>query len=183
MQLEGDPQKEVAVERVVVCEKWTRVAASRDLLQHRSLDVDETALVQQTADRGDDPGPRPKHRTDLRVCDEIDVALAVPDLDVLEPVPLFGEWPERLRQELKRLDLERDLTPLGPKDRAGDADDVPGVQVREARELLLAKNAAVGHQLDPAVAVLQVGEDKPPLQPLHHEPARKRDRVAALSVA
>src|SRR5437870_12638391 len=122
MQLEGDSQKEVAVERVVVCEKWTRVAAARDLLQHRSLDVDETALVQKTADRGDDLRPRPKHRTDLRVCDEVDVALAVPDLDVLEAVRLFVEWPRRLRQELNRLDLERDVASIRPKDPARIAD-------------------------------------------------------------
>src|SRR6185437_6594064 len=84
VQLEGDPQKKVAAQRVVVCQKRTRVTAPWNLLQHRSLDVDETALVQETANRGDDLAPGPKNGAHLGIRDQVHVALAVADLHVLQ---------------------------------------------------------------------------------------------------
>jgi hypothetical protein len=60
-----------------------RVPAARDLLQNRRVDVQEVALVEQSADGGDDPGPRSENFADGRVGDQVDVALPVSDLHVL----------------------------------------------------------------------------------------------------
>ncbi len=183
VQLKRDPQVEVAIERVVMRLKRTRVAAARNLLEDRTLHVDETPLVEQAADRGDDPGSRPKDVPYLRVGDEVHVSLPVADLDVLQAVPLLRHRPERLGQQLERLNLDRDLSSLGPKNGPDHPDDVADVEVREARELLVAEDAAVGHQLDPTLPVLKVGEDETPLLPLHHQPAGDRDGRRALGVA
>ena len=79
--------------------------------------------------------------------------------------------------------FEGDLTSPGAEDRAGHADDIAHIQVGEPRELFLAQDVAVGHQLDSAASVLQVSENKPTLQPLDHQPARHRHRLGSLRVA
>jgi len=163
--------------------QWPRVPAARNLLQDRSVDVQEVALIEEAADRCDDLGPRSEHLTNRRVGDEVDVALPVPDLDVLQPMPLLRQRAERLRQELERLDVQRHLPAARPKNGPGDSDDVAGVEVRKAVELLLAHLVAAGHELDAAVPILQVGENNATLKPLDHEPAGQRHWLRLLGVA
>src|SRR5207302_5550904 len=86
-------------------------------------------------------------------------------------------------QKLKRVHLDRDLAALGTKDRSGGADDVTGIEVREFLELVLAQGLAGRHQLDPPLAVPQIGEHKASLQPLHHQPAGHRNRWSAFALA
>jgi hypothetical protein len=50
VQLEGDAQRHVEVERVQVGREGARRRAAVDGLQHRGLDLDEVALVQHVAD-------------------------------------------------------------------------------------------------------------------------------------
>src|SRR4029077_8184712 len=129
VQLQGDPQIQVAVQRVVVGQERTGVAAARDLLQDRGLDVEKPTLLEQPPQRSDDPRPRPKDLADLRVCDEVYVALSVPDFHILQSMPLLRQGTQRLRQQLERLDLHRDLTASCPEDRAGHADQVTRVEI------------------------------------------------------
>ena len=131
MQLECDAEKQVAIQRVVVGLKRTRMAAAGNFLQHRRLHVDEPTLVQQTSHRRDDLAARAKHLAHLRVGDQVDVSLPVANLDVLQAVPLLGHWSQRLRQQLERVHLERDLTALRPKDGAGHSDDVAHIEIRK----------------------------------------------------
>src|SRR5438093_10672894 len=125
-----------------MCLKRTRVAAARYLLEDRTLHVDETPLVQQAADRGDDPGPRPKDVAHLRVRDQVHVSLPVADLDVLQAVPLLRHRPQRLGQQLEGMNLDGDLASLRPKNRSRHPADVAEVEIREAHELLVPEDAA-----------------------------------------
>ena len=59
--------------------------------EHRRLHLQEAALVQEAADGGDDAAADLKDVAHLRVGDEVEVALAVAHLDVLEAVPLLGQ--------------------------------------------------------------------------------------------
>jgi len=181
--LERDPEKEVPVERVVMRHERPRVAAARNLLQHRGIDVEEVALVEQPAHGRDDPGPRPENLTHGRVGDQVDVALPVADLHVLQSVPFLGQRPQRLRQQLEGLDLECDLSTARLEDRPGGADDIAGIEIRETVELLLAHLVAARHQLDPAFAVLQVREHHAALEPLDHQPSGQRNGLGPLVFA
>jgi hypothetical protein len=98
-------------------------------------------------------------------------------------MPFLGQRAKRLRQELERLNLEGHLSTTRSEDGPGDADEITGVEVGEPAELLLAHFVAACHELDAAVAVLQVGEDHTALEPLDHEPAGQRDRVGPLAFA
>ena len=54
VELGGDPQVHVAVERVVVRGERPGQRAAVERLQHRRLDLDEALVVEEAADRGDD---------------------------------------------------------------------------------------------------------------------------------
>ena len=55
--------------------------------------------------------PEPEDLAHLGIDDEVHVALAVARLDVLEPVPLLGQRPERLGEERPGLDLRPSARP------------------------------------------------------------------------
>ena len=101
MQLERDAQVEVAVERFVMGHERTRVTAPRHFLEDRGLDFEKATRLEQAAQCGDDPGPRPEDVADFGVRDEVDIALPVADLDVFEPVPLLGQRSKRLGEQLE----------------------------------------------------------------------------------
>ena len=90
VQLGGDAQVEVALELVVVRDERPRQGAAVERLQHRRLDLDEAALVQEPADGGDDAGALDEDLARVVVDDEVEVALAVAGLDVGEAVELLG---------------------------------------------------------------------------------------------
>ena len=60
-------------------------------VQHRRLDLDEAALGEERAHRGDRGEADREHPARLVVGDEVDVALAEPRVDVGEAVPLLGQ--------------------------------------------------------------------------------------------
>ena len=63
------------------------------------------------------------------VGDEVEVPLPVPNLHVLQAVPLLRERPDRLAEHVERVDLERDLARPGPEHGAADTDPVSDIQV------------------------------------------------------
>src|SRR5690606_969653 len=85
-------------------------------------------------------------------------ALAVAQLDILEPMPLFGQRPQRLGQKLEGLDLDAFLARPGAHDLARDADDVADVQEVQQSIGLLAHGVDATKKLDAPPAVLQVGK-------------------------
>ena len=126
-------------------------------LHDRRLDLQEPARVQEGADRLDDARPEPEDVTHAGIDQEIDVALAVPGLDVLEPVPLLRQRPHGLREERPGLDLDGELARAGAHQVPGHPDEVRHVQVREAR-VALAEDVGAGVELDRARLVEEVGE-------------------------
>ena len=79
------------------------VATTRDLVQHRRLDLQEAPGIEERPDRGDDPGAGDEGVSYLLVHDQVDVALAVAGLDVLQPMPLLGQRSQGLAQQLEAL--------------------------------------------------------------------------------
>ena len=68
VQLEGDPQEEVDVERVVVRDERPGRRAAGDRLHRRRLDLDEPALGQDPAERRDDLRAAQERRPSTRGC-------------------------------------------------------------------------------------------------------------------
>ena len=90
VQLKGDPQVELHVERVVMRPERARRGAARHRLQHGSLDLDKAACLQECPRLLDDAASCQENLHHLRIRDQVEVALAVAQLLVLEPVILLG---------------------------------------------------------------------------------------------
>ena len=89
MQLDGDAQVHVGMQRVPVRAVRHRGAATGDRLQDGRLDLEKRALLERRAQRADHARARREMTALRRVAEQVEVALAVPRLLVLEPVELL----------------------------------------------------------------------------------------------
>ena len=87
---------EVEVERVVVGDERPRERAAGDRLHHRRLDLEEAARREEAAEGLEEQRALPEDVAGLGVGDQVEVALAVAALDVLQAVPLLGQRLQRL---------------------------------------------------------------------------------------
>ena len=122
----------------------------------------------------------------LRVDDEVDVAPPVARLDVLEAVPLLGQRPQRLGEELELLHGDGQLAGARPEQVARDADEVADVEVGEGGERV-AERVGPRVELDAARRRLADGRSRscrgagapspgPPAPPRPPRAARPRPR-------
>ena len=96
VQLRRDAQVEIDIERVVVRDERTRRGAAIERLHHGRFHFDEAARFQLPAQRRDDARARDEHLADLGVGDQVQVALAVARLHVLQAVPFLRHGEQRL---------------------------------------------------------------------------------------
>ena len=99
VKLQRDAQIEIAAERVVIGLERLRRRAAGNRLHHRRLDLHEAAVVEELADLADDLAALEEDFLHLRVGHQIEVALAVADLGVGQPVPLLRRRTQRLGQD------------------------------------------------------------------------------------
>src|SRR5262249_54278021 len=130
VELGRDPTIEIHVERVVMGDERLRRRAADQRMEHRRLDLEEVALVEEPADVADELRAALEDLGGVLVRDEIDVALAIAELDVLET-----EVPGEIRQGMHRLrrqrdlaDLDRELTLAGHEARPFRDDEVADVE-------------------------------------------------------
>ena len=90
VELGRDAQVEVDVERVVMRDEGARRGAAVERLHHGRLDFDEAAFLELPAQGRDDAGARDENVAHFGIGDQVEIALAVAGLDVLEAVPLLG---------------------------------------------------------------------------------------------
>ena len=98
MQLGRDAQIEVDVERVVVGDEGLGRGAAGDRVQHRRLDFEIAARDEMAAHRGDDPAAPAQGLAAFLVHDQVEIALAVAQLDIGEAVKFLGQRQQRLGQ-------------------------------------------------------------------------------------
>ena len=84
----------------------------------------------------------------VRVDDQIEVALAVAGLDVLQAVPFLGQRDEALGEELEARRPDRQLVGLGAEQVPFDADEVAEIEQLEEREVALAQRVLADVDLD-----------------------------------
>ncbi len=154
VELVRDAEVVVRVELVVVRDERLREAAPVERLQDRRLDLDEAVRVEPAADCGDHA--RANHRLGARllVHEQIEVALAVAELDVRDPVERVRERAPVLSEQDQLVDGDGRLAAAGFGGRADDSNDVAEVDVDVTRA------RRVAEQLDPPGAVDEVEEDE-----------------------
>ena len=112
----------------MVRDKGARHGAAGDGLHHRRFHFDEVVLVQRVAERSHQLGPGEEDLTNLGIDDQVEISLAVAQLDVGEAMPFFGQGQQGLREEGQVLDVDGEFAGLGAKQVTVHADDVADVE-------------------------------------------------------
>ena len=89
VKLRRNPQIEINVQRVVVGDKRPRGRASGDGMHHWCFDFYVTTSVEKPAHFLNDARARHKHLTRFFIGDQVQIPLAVPQLDVRQTVPFL----------------------------------------------------------------------------------------------
>jgi len=139
VELGRDAHEEVEVERVVVRDEGLGRRAAGDLVHHGRLDLEEAEVVEELAHVVDDARALDEDVAALGVHDEVEVALAVALLLVLEAKVLLGELVQVGRQEDARRRRDRELVALGADRVARDAEDVAAAEQAVDRLELLGR--------------------------------------------
>mmetsp|Transcript_45048 Transcript_45048/g.75791 ORF Transcript_45048/g.75791 Transcript_45048/m.75791 type:complete len:245 (-) Transcript_45048:852-1586(-) len=129
VQLRCDAQCEVHVEGVVVGLEGLGLGTPGLAVQSRRLDLQEALGIQDVAERGCYLRTQPECLPDLRAGDEVQLALAVTLLLVLQAGPLVRERQQGLGKHRPLGDHDGDLALLGALDGSADADDVPSIDI------------------------------------------------------
>src|SRR5262245_23154995 len=129
VELGGDPEVEIGIELVRAGHERLGEGASVARLEHGRLDLDEAPLVEATADRCEHPSADQEVRARLLVHQQVEVALPIARLDVLEAVEGVRERALDLREQLELVYGQRRLATACARWATGDADDVAEVEV------------------------------------------------------
>ena len=133
--------------------------AACDGVQGRGRDFEKSVVVlEDLADDLLDLRALSECITHFFIDDEVNVALAVSEIRVLQTVPLLRQHLDGLAQQDDPARLDGDLAALGTEDRADDAEDITDVVFLEPLVLFLADVVAGDVHLDAAVAVQDITE-------------------------
>jgi hypothetical protein len=139
--------------------KGRAARATDQALQDGGLHLHEPAVVEEPADKAHDGGSLAEDLPHLGVHHQVDVSLAVAQLDVLQSVPLLGQRAGGFGQDVERLGQDGQLAGLGDEGRSAHADEVAAFDPAEKVVADLAHHVLldVGLQLATAVAQLDEG--------------------------
>jgi hypothetical protein len=160
IQFRRDAQIEIDAQRVVVGDEGLRGGAPRDGVHHRRLDLQKPAFDQKGPDAGDDAAARRKNVVHVRIGDQVHVPLAIPCLDVGQPVPLFRQGAERLAQKRQLVHLDGEFVRLGSEKNARHADPIAEIELFRDGIGLLGQQIFFEIHLQPVGPVLQHGEGR-----------------------
>ncbi len=110
------------------------------------------------AHRLDDLGALDEDLAHLGIDNQIDVALAVAHLHVLQAVPLLRKRQQVLGQERDLVDVNRQFVGLGAEQVSAHADVVADIEQLEQLEALFADRVLLDVELQPLALLLQVDE-------------------------
>ena len=135
IQFIGDAQVERDVQCVVVRDERPGRRSAGNWLQDRRLHLEVAPLVEELAHRVDDLTPLEERILDLRIDDQVDVALAVALFRIAEGIVYFavflldyGQRAQRFAQQRKSLAMNGQFTGLGDEDETFDPDDIADVE-------------------------------------------------------
>ena len=178
VQLGRDAQVHIDVERIVMGDERTGSRAARDGVEARGLNLHKAAGIHEVADLAHDGGTLLKRVAHTRIYDQVNVALTIAHIGILQAVPLFGQRIEVLGEQGQLGDSDRDLALLGAENLALDADDVADVELLVALVYVLTDVVALDIELKTAVAVGHVREGCLAHDALRHHAACEADGLA-----
>ena len=159
IQLNGDAEVEIAVQRVVMRDEWRSGRTAGNVLHHGSLDFHITARMEKIADLANNGAAEQEGALDFIVGHQVEIALPIANLGVHQAMPFFGRRAERLGKNNKRGHLDGDFAGLGGEHGAVHADEIAEVEVFEDVELVVAERLFLRVNLDAAALVFDVDED------------------------
>src|SRR2546427_6067750 len=104
-----------------------RQRASGNRMQNRGLDFQVIPVVEELSQFANDDAALDEHVPYFAIHDQIDVPLAVPDLDIFQAVPLFRKRQIRLGKEHQLARKNRQFSGLRSKQCAFDSDEVANI--------------------------------------------------------
>src|SRR4051794_31437065 len=152
VELRRNAEVAILVEGVVVRDERLRECAAVAWLQDGCLHLDEAPPVEDAPDRRNRARAKQRIGTRLLVHQQVEVPLAIAQLDVGQAVERVGQRRRDAREHFERVDSERGLAAPRLGRRPDGADDVTEVDVDLARALDGAQ------ELDPSRAVDEVEE-------------------------
>ena len=129
-------------------------------LHHRGFHLQEVPLLHEPADQADDAAPLVKHLADFGIDDQVEMALAVADLDIREAVPLLRQGTERFGEQAEAvlLHVDRQFPGPGLEDPPRKPDDVADIEPFKQRKGLLPQLVFPEEGLETPLAVLDADE-------------------------
>ena len=152
-------------------DKRPRHSSAGDGLHHRSFNFDESVRFHRAPQRLHQFAALQKNVAHARIHDEIDIALAVTQFHVSEPVPLLGQGQKILAEERYLLHMDREFAGARAKQIAADANVVSDIEQLVQLEAGIADCVFFHVNLQPLAALLQVAESRLAHQPDRHNAA------------
>ena len=154
IQLGGDAQELLHVERIVVRDERLGRSAAGDRVHHRRFDFEEAVPVHVIADRGDDAAAGEEGEAGFLVHDQVDVTLAILHFLIGQTVELVWQWAQRLGQQADFSGLDSQFTGLGLHQGTDDTKDVAEIPGLEVGIDFFAESVAGDVDLDAARQIL-----------------------------
>src|SRR5205807_4794602 len=126
-----------------------------------------TTSVEKPAHFLDDARARHKHLTRFFIGDQVEIPLAVAELNICKAMPFLRQRQQSFRKEEDLLDPDGQFIGLGPKQAPAHADRITQVQQMKQLKPFFADNIFLYVDLDAPSSTLQVRKAR-----LTHKPGR-----------
>ncbi len=175
VQLRLNAQHHVQIQRVVVGVEGARRRADLEGREDGRVHLQEAASVQECAQLPQDIAALDEGVLHVGIDDQVQIALAIAGVGVLQAVELLRQRVQRLGQQGDLLGVHAHLAGLGGEHEALHADDVADVVALEGLVGLLAHVVPADVDLNFAVPVQQVGKARLAHHAAGHHAARDGD--------
>ncbi len=179
IKLRRDAQIKIETERLVVRAKRFGGRASGDRLQNRRLHLQKTAFFKEAPRFADDGDAFFKDDARTLVGEKIEVTLPVARLDILQPMPFFGERPQSFRQQSEGVRLQSRFTALGEETCSFDANEIADIEQTKKIDQLRPNFFRVNVNLDAAGSVAQIEKVALPHVSVRGDAAGRAEGLAA----
>ena len=158
--------------------KGTGGSATGVAHQNGGLYLHKALAVQELANFTDNGGALLKGVAYIRVHNQVQIALSVPGVGILQAVELLRQGQQALGEQLQLLGVNRDLTGAGLKHKAGHLEKVANVPLLKGTEHILAHIVHPHIDLHTPGAVAEIHEvGLAHIPARHHSPAQRHIRI------
>ena len=121
---DGNTEKYIDIEVMVVSTKWSSLSTSRRHLERRSLDFEESFFLHEVPSCVPEETLPIENMSEIFIHRHIEIALSIALIVIFYTMPLLRERTDRLREEGKAFDKESSLTFMREEGFPFDSDKV-----------------------------------------------------------